>query len=111
MPDRVLAEIEADIAEAERLISELRLEIAAKTSAGEDTSRSEQRVLEMLKGWMLLEDQRQKALQLSQVGSLQPIPSRLRSAIPIFRHPLVEQHQKVIKFIRLLASYRFVKAL
>ena len=29
MPDRVLAEIEADIAEAERLISELRLEIAA----------------------------------------------------------------------------------
>ena len=44
MPDRVLAEIEADIAEAERLISELRLEIAAKKSAGEDTSRSEQRV-------------------------------------------------------------------
>ena len=33
MPDRVLAEIEADIAEAERLISELRLEIAAKKSA------------------------------------------------------------------------------
>ena len=52
MPDRVLAEIEADIAEAERLISELRLEIAAKKSAGEDTSRSEQRVLDMVKGWM-----------------------------------------------------------
>jgi hypothetical protein len=49
MPDRVLAEIEADIAEAERLISELRLEIAAKKSAGEDTSRSEQRVWKCLR--------------------------------------------------------------
>ena len=68
MPDRVLAEIEADIAEAERLISELRLEIAAKKSAGEDTSRSEQRALEMLKGWMLLEDQRQKALERNLAG-------------------------------------------
>jgi len=68
MPDRVLAEIVADIAEAERLISELRLEIAAKKSAGEETSRSEQRVLDMVKGWMLLQDQRQKALEPSLVG-------------------------------------------
>lgn len=107
MPDRVLAEIEADITEAERLISELRLEIAAKKSAGEDTSRSEQRVLDMVKGWMLLQDQRQKALE----PSLQPTLSRFLSAIPILCHALLEQHQKMIKSIRLLASYRLIKPL
>jgi hypothetical protein len=38
------------------------LEIAARKSAGEDTTRSERRVLDMVKGWMLLQDQRQKAV-------------------------------------------------
>ena len=50
MSDDVLQQIEADIAEAERLITECRLQIAARKSAGEDTARSEQRVLEMVKG-------------------------------------------------------------
>jgi len=66
MSDDVLQQIEADIAEAARLITECRLQIAARKSAGEDTARSEQRVLEMVKGWMLLQDQRQKALAADQ---------------------------------------------
>ena len=82
MPDRVLAEIEADIAEAERLISELRLEIAAKKSAGGDASRSEQRVLDMVKGWMLLQDQRQKALEPSLVGVAPANPEPLSVSHP-----------------------------
>jgi len=76
MPDSVLQEIEADIAETERLMTELRLRIAVSQSAGEDTSRSEQRVLDLVKGWMLLQDQRQKALQptLVDVSSANPEP-------------------------------------
>jgi hypothetical protein len=61
MSDGVLQQIEADIAEAERLMTELRLKIAVGQSAGEDTTESERRVQEMLKGWMLLQDQRAKA--------------------------------------------------
>jgi hypothetical protein len=61
MSDGVLQQIEADIAEAERLMTDLRLKIAVGQSAGEDTTESERRVQEMLKGWMLLQDQRAKA--------------------------------------------------
>jgi hypothetical protein len=61
MSDGVLQQIEADIAEAERLMTELRLKIAVGQSAGEDTTESERRVQEMFKGWMLLQDQRAKA--------------------------------------------------
>jgi hypothetical protein len=59
----LLEQIDADIAEAERMIAELRLKIAVGQSAGEDTFQTEQRVQEILKGWMLLQDQRQKALE------------------------------------------------
>ena len=64
----LLEQIEADVAEAERLIAELRLKIALSKSAGENTLQAEQRVQEMVKGWMLLQDERQKALQ-SDAGS------------------------------------------
>jgi hypothetical protein len=63
MPDSVLQQIEADIAETERLMTELRLRIAVNQSAGEDTTDRERRLQDMLKGWMLLQDQRQKAAQ------------------------------------------------
>src|SRR3954451_22761202 len=61
MSDGVLQEVEADIAEAERLMTELRFKIAVAQSSDEDTTESERRVQEMLKGWMLLQDQRAKA--------------------------------------------------
>ena len=54
-----LEEIEADIAEAERLMTALRLTIAAKRSAGEETASDDRRLLEMMQAWMLLQDQRQ----------------------------------------------------
>jgi hypothetical protein len=57
----LLEQIDADIAEAEKMIAELRLKIAVGQSAGEDTTESERRVREMVKGWMLLQDERQKA--------------------------------------------------
>jgi hypothetical protein len=63
MASILLEQIEADIAEAERLMTELRLKIAVSQSAGEDTTASERRVQEILKGWMLLQDQRQKAIE------------------------------------------------
>jgi hypothetical protein len=61
MPDSVLQQIEADIAEAECLISELRFKIAVRRGAGEDASASEARLQDMLRGLLLLQDQRQKA--------------------------------------------------
>ena len=60
----LLEQIDADIAEAERMIAELRLKIAVGQSTGEDTFQSEQRVREILKGWMLLQDERQKAIEV-----------------------------------------------
>jgi hypothetical protein len=60
MPDSALQQIDADIAETERLMTELRLRIAMRQSAGEDTTESERRLQDMLTGWMLLQDQRQK---------------------------------------------------
>jgi hypothetical protein len=63
MPESALQQIEADIAEAERLMTELRLRIAVSRSAGEDTTQSERRLQDILKGWMLLQDQRQKAIE------------------------------------------------
>jgi hypothetical protein len=66
-----LEEIEADIAEAERLMTALRLKIAVKNSMGEDTTTDDRRLLKMMHGWMLLQDQRQKALEadLSQAAA------------------------------------------
>ena len=66
MPESVLQQIEADIAEAERLMTELRLMIAMSRSAGEETTKSERRLQDILKGWMLLQDQRQKAAEAAQ---------------------------------------------
>jgi hypothetical protein len=58
-----LEEIEADIAEAERLMTALRLKMAVKRSAGEDTTTDDRRLLKMMQGWMLLQDQRQTAFE------------------------------------------------
>jgi hypothetical protein len=63
MPESALQQIEADIAEAERLMTELRLRIAVSQSGGEETTDSESRLQDILKGWMLLQDQRQKAIE------------------------------------------------
>jgi len=63
MAHGVIQQIEGDIAEIERIMTELRLKIAVGQSAGDDTTESEGRVQEMLKGWMLLQDQRQKAIE------------------------------------------------
>jgi hypothetical protein len=63
MPDSAVQQIEADIAETERLMTELRLKIALSQSAGEDTTESERRLQDMLTGWMLLQDQRQNATE------------------------------------------------
>jgi len=56
-----LEEIEADIAEAERLMTALRLKMAVKRSVGEDTTADGRRLLKIMQGWMLLQDQRQAA--------------------------------------------------
>jgi hypothetical protein len=61
MSHELCQQIDTDIAEVERLMTELRLAIAVGKSAGEDTTEREGRVQELLKGWMLLQDQRQKA--------------------------------------------------
>ena len=58
-----LEDIEADIAEAERLMTALRLKIAVKRSVGENTTTDDRRLLKMMQGWMLLQDQRQRALE------------------------------------------------
>jgi hypothetical protein len=58
-----LEEIEADIAEAERLMTALRLKMVVKRSAGEDTTTDDRRLLKMMQGWMLLQDQRQTAFE------------------------------------------------
>jgi hypothetical protein len=57
----VIQQIDTDIAEAERLTAELRFHIALTQSAGGDTSESEARLHQMMKGSMLLRDQRLKA--------------------------------------------------
>jgi hypothetical protein len=57
-----LEEIEADIAEAERLMTALRLKTAVKRSARQDTTAEGRRLLKIVQGWMLLQDQRQRAL-------------------------------------------------
>jgi hypothetical protein len=58
-----LQDIEADIAEAERLMTALRLKMAVKRSAREDTTADDRRLLKMMQGWMLLQDQRQRAVE------------------------------------------------
>jgi len=62
-PSLRLQEIEADVAEAERLMSALRLKMAVKRRVGEDTTTDDRRLLKMMQGWMLLQDQRQRALE------------------------------------------------
>jgi hypothetical protein len=69
MPDSVLQQIEADMAEAERLITELRFKIAISRSAGEDTSASEVRLQDMLRGLLLLQDQRTKAIDAGPIST------------------------------------------
>jgi hypothetical protein len=58
-----LEDIEADITEAERLMTALRLKMAVRRSVGEDTTTDDGRLLKMMQAWMLLQDQR-KALSL-----------------------------------------------
>ena len=58
-----LEDIEADITEAERLMTALRLKMAVRRSVGEDTTTDDGRLLKMMQGWMLLQDQRQRALK------------------------------------------------
>jgi hypothetical protein len=68
MSQDVLDQIEADIAETERLMTELRLKLAVSKSAGANTAEDEKRLQEMLKGWMMLQDQRQKAAEAGHPG-------------------------------------------
>jgi hypothetical protein len=58
-----LEDIEADIAEAERLMTARRLTIAVKRSIGEETASDDRRLLRMMQAWMILHDQRQKVLE------------------------------------------------
>jgi hypothetical protein len=53
-----LEDIEADITEAERLMTALRLKMAVRRSVGEDTITDDGRLLKMVQAWMLLQDQR-----------------------------------------------------
>jgi hypothetical protein len=56
-------DIQADIAKAERLMTALRLKVAVKRSVREDTTTDDRRRLKMMQGWMLQQDQRQRALE------------------------------------------------
>jgi hypothetical protein len=58
-----LEEIDADIAEAERLMTARRLTIAVKHSIGEDTATDDRRLLKIMQAWMLLQDQRRAAIE------------------------------------------------
>jgi hypothetical protein len=58
-----LKEIDADIAEAERLMTARRLTIAVKHSIGEDTATDDRRLLKMMQAWMLLQDQRRSTFE------------------------------------------------
>jgi hypothetical protein len=82
MGDFNLQQIEADISEIERLMTELRLKIAVSQSAGEEATESERRLQDMLKGWMLLQDQ--KATETSRrckiAGQTTPNPLRVDQA-------------------------------
>jgi hypothetical protein len=71
-PSARLEEIEADIAEAERLMTALRLTIAVRGSIGENTVAEDRRLSKMMMGWMLLQDQRRKIFEadLAQAASL-----------------------------------------
>jgi hypothetical protein len=66
-----LEDIEADIAEAERLMTARRLTIAVKRSIGEDAASDDRRLLKMMQAWMLLQDQRQKSFE-SDLAELAP---------------------------------------
>src|SRR4051794_32604593 len=62
-PSVRVEEIEADIAEAERLMTALRLTTAVKRSARQNTNTDDRRLLKMMQAWMLLQDQRQRAVE------------------------------------------------
>ena len=62
-PPARLEDIEADIAEAERLMTGLRLTVAIKESIGEDTAADNRRILQMMQGWMLLQDPRRRIFE------------------------------------------------
>jgi hypothetical protein len=57
----LLDHIEADIAEAERLIAELRFKITVAQSSDEDISELQARLQDMLRVLLLLKDQRAEA--------------------------------------------------
>jgi hypothetical protein len=82
-PSARLEDIEADIAEAERLMTALRLKIAVKTSVGEETTTDDRRLLKMMQGWMLLQGQRQRAFEAdlakapAPTDASRPRPARL----------------------------------
>jgi hypothetical protein len=77
MPNSLLLEqIDNDIKEAERLIAELRLQIALTQSAGADTSETEARLHRMLMVSMLLQDQRFKAAGQNTIQIEQAAPEK-----------------------------------
>ena len=57
----LLDQIEADIAEAERLIAELRFKITVAQSSDEDTTEMQVRLQQMLRVLLVLQDQRVEA--------------------------------------------------
>jgi hypothetical protein len=57
----LLDQIEADIAEAERLIAELRFKITVAQSSDEDTTEMRVRLQQMLRVLLALRDQREEA--------------------------------------------------
>jgi hypothetical protein len=82
--------IKADIAEAERLIIELRIKIAVSESAGEGTLESQVRLQEMFRVLLLLQDQRDKA----ELGEAAPLSLSGRHPDSVLaRKTLVEQHR------------------
>jgi hypothetical protein len=69
-------EIDADIAEAERLMTALRLKMVVKRSGGEDTITDDRRLLKMMQAWMLLQDQRQRAMEADLAKAAAPRADR-----------------------------------
>ena len=103
-----LEDIEADIAEDERLMTALRLTIAAKRSAGEDTASDDRRVLEMMQAWMLLQDQRQKVVE----GDLADRSATRQGVNPLATlQPFFEFNQQTSKAIRLRVGCDRVESL
>jgi len=87
-----LKEIDVDIAEAERLMTALRLTIAVKGSIGEETIADDRRLLKMMLGWMLLQDRRLPLVRQDARGSI-----GLLTYGTVFSHGLIGGHRIVLR--------------